>query len=284
MAHWAWCDSARHCLNKGAGSNIVASSRLGEDTLRPIDAHVHVGSWSVPEFGGHGGGLREADQVYRRWNWGGALLFPTDSGASEPLLEEVSGLRSPVTYRVGWWADFRLAGNLERFRERKGEFAALKLHPSVLKVPATDDRLRDYLDVAEREGMPVVVHCGRWREVAGFEQALEGARRHPGCPWILAHMGGDSPHLVLDTVDALAREVGLSHVHLGTESVREPWLLERAIERLGAGRLVFGSDYNLNHPEVFRRLIEVLDVTDDDREMIFRRNVNGLLREAHRFF
>lgn len=252
--------------------------------MRPIDAHVHVGTWSVPEFGGHGEGLREADQIYRRWNWAGALLFPTDAGDSERLHDEVGGLRSPVTYRVGWWADFRQPQNLERFRARHGQFAALKIHPSVVKAAACDERFAPFLEVAAAAGMPVVVHCGRWREVAGFERALEAACRYPGSPWILAHMGGDSPHLVLSAVEALAGDAALAHVRLGTESIREPWLLERAIDRLSARRLVFGSDYNLNHPEMFRRLIEVLDVSDADRELIFRRNINGLLQEGFRFF
>jgi len=262
----------------------VALFRPEEDALRPIDGHVHVGSWLVSEFGGHGSVLSDVDHVYRRWNWAGALLFPTDSGDSEGLLGEVMRLRSPVTYRVGWWADFRGEGNLDRFMARRGDVAALKIHPSVLKVPVTDERLRPYVEGAAGAGMPVVVHCGRWCEVAGFERAVEAARQFPGVPWILAHMGGDSPHLVLQAVEALAADRGLDHVCLGTESIREPWLLERAIVRLSAHRLVFGSDHNLNHPEVFRRLIEVLDIPYDHRELIFRRNINGLLREGHRFF
>jgi len=268
----------------GEESSIVAAFRREEGAVRPIDGHVHVGTWTIPEFGGHGGDLAEVNRVYLRWNWAGALLFPTDAGDSEALLSEVVRLRSPVTYRVGWWADFRAEGNLERFQERGDEFAALKIHPSVLKVPVSDERLRPYLEAAAAAGMPVVVHCGRWREVAGFERALEAARVHRGAPWVLAHMGGDSPHLVQQAIEAMASDRGLDHVHLGTESIREPWLLERAVERLSATRLVFGSDHNLNHPEMFRRLIELLDVTDGDRELIFRRNINGLLRGGHRFF
>ena len=250
--------------------------------MRPIDAHVHVGKWALPEFSARATDLSEANSLYLRFNWAGALVFPTDLGLNAELLEEAAAIRGPVGIRVAFWADFRDADNLAMFSSRTDEFAALKIHPSCIKTPADSADWEPYYELAEAAGLPVVVHCGRWQEVAGYALALEAAGRFPRVNFILAHMGGDSPHLVTGATSAVAAG-GYDNVYFGTESIREPWLLEQALARVGSTRLIFGSDYNLNHPEPFRRLIEVLDITDRDRSNIFRRNINSLLPSNHTF-
>lgn len=249
--------------------------------VRPIDAHVHVGRWLTPEFAGRECSVADALSVYLRWNWAGALLFPTDAGESEMLLRQVERLSGPVSFRVGFWAAPANKENLALFERDADRYAALKIHPSFLKIPATDPLLAPYCEIAARLGMPIVVHCGKWLEVAGFDKALDLAARFP-VPVILSHMGGDSPSLAFACVDQILARRG-ENVFLGTESIREPWVLEYAIGRLGASRLVFGSDFNLNHPEPFRRLIEVLDISDSDRDLIMARNINSLLPSQHRF-
>jgi len=251
--------------------------------LRPIDAHVHVGRWSVPEFSGKASTVQEAVQVYSKWNWAGAILFPTDEGLNEQLLLEASAVDGPIALRVGYWADFQRDGNLGSFEKRAADYAVLKIHPSCVRAPATDDRFRPYCEIAATLALPIVIHCGRWQEMAGYRLALAVAKEYKTCPVILAHMGGDSPHLVRGAMEAIVED-GLDNAYLGTESIREPWLLEAALSRLGSTRLIFGSDYNLNHPEPFRRMIEILDISDKQRENILGVNINGLLGEPHRFF
>jgi predicted TIM-barrel fold metal-dependent hydrolase len=251
--------------------------------LRPIDAHVHIGRWLTPDFSGRESSLADAVALYSRWNWAGALLFPTDEGDTRALADAVAEVRGPLTFRVGFWADPAAEGNLRTLRALLPHLAAHKVHTSFTRTRVNDPAMTPYLEEAGRAGLPVVVHCGRWKEVAGFEHALSAATAFPEVRFILSHMGGDSPALVSAALDHIA-SARLSNVFLGTESIREPWLLERAVDRLGANRLVFGSDYNLNHPEPFRRLIEVLDITDSQRTDILRNNINGLLPPAQRFF
>ena len=250
--------------------------------MRPIDSHVHVGEWALPEFSARATTVAETHQLYLRFNWAGALLFPTDQGLNSELLEQVAALTGPVSFRVAFWADHRDPANLALFNSRTDDLAALKVHPSCVRTPASATEWESYYELAEASSLPVVVHCGRWQEVAGYSHALDAARRFPRVNFILAHMGGDSPHLVTGATTEVADD-GPANVFFGTESIREPWLLEQAIARLGSTRLIFGSDHNLNHPEPFRRLIEVLDITDRDRENIFRRNINALLPSRYKF-
>ena len=250
--------------------------------MRPIDAHVHVGKWNLPDFTGHGSTFLETTRTYQRWNWAGAVVFTTDSGDNAHLLEACRSFSGSALFRCGFWAD-TTPDNLAAYQQQAGDYALLKIHPSITRRPATDPQFAPYGEIAAARGQPVVIHCGRWQEMAGYTLALEFADRFPKAPVILAHMGGDSPHLVQAAVDA-AYSRKMDNVYFGTESIREPWLLESAIRRIGASRLIFGSDFNLNHPEPFRRLIEILDVTDEERTMILRSNINNLMSEQQRFF
>ncbi len=245
--------------------------------MRPFDAHVHIGHWTLPDFAGQGSTFDQAVQIYHRWSYSGFLAFPTDAEDGGALLQKAASYRGPLDIRVGFWARPEDATNLLEFERSASSYAVLKLHPSIQRIPATDPQYEPYLEIAESQSMPVVIHCGRWQEMAGYKLSLEVAGRHPKLPIVLAHMGGDSPHLVQGTVDAIL-EQKLDNAYLGTESIREPWLLSQAVDRLGSSRLIFGSDYNLNHPEPFRRLIEVLDITDAQRDNIFRHNIESLVR------
>ncbi|MFH1533123.1 MAG: amidohydrolase family protein [Pseudomonadota bacterium] len=249
--------------------------------VRPFDGHVHVGAWRLPDFAGHASDPSDLLWIYRRWAYAGALVFSTDAADNHGLLEAIPRQVGELSFRHAFWVAPDLPDNLSTLEETADRWAALKIHPSLLRRPLGDAAFEPYLDVAASLHIPVLVHCGRWQEMAGHGLVLDVAARRPEQRFILGHMGGDSPHLVARCVLRIADEE-LGNVSLGTESIREPWVLERALERLGPTRLIFGSDYNLNHPEPFRRLIEVLDIPDAAREDIFIGNLDRLLPPAHR--
>ncbi len=248
---------------------------------RPFDGHVHIGAWRLPDFAGHSSDAADLFSIYRRWAYAGALVFSTDAADNRGLLEAVPRQVGELVFRHAFWVAPDLPDNLRDLEETAEHWAALKIHPSLLRRPIGDPAFAPYLRTAASLGIPVVVHCGRWQEMAGYGLVLDVAKSHPRVHFILGHMGGDSPHLVSGCADRIADEA-ISNVSLGTESIREPWVLERALARLGPDRLVFGSDYNLNHPEPFRRLIEVLDITDAARDDIFIGNLDRLFPQGHR--
>lgn len=244
-----------------------------------FDAHVHLGTWATPEFLGHGLPVERTAEVLRRAGIRGALVMPTDQADNEETLRAVRAHGDPG-WRFAAWVnpeDPDLQGFLRR-EERS--ISALKFHPSFQRRPLRDSSFRPYLEWAAERGVPCVVHCGRWQEVAGWSIALEVASTLPGLPMVLSHMGGDSPGLVAGVVDALVR-TELPWVRLGTESIREPWLIAHAWRRLGPTRLIFGSDHNLNEPRSFVAVLEALNLPEEDRQAIFWGNAASLfLRNA----
>jgi len=249
--------------------------------LGVFDGHVHLGTWKTPDFLGHGMPARKTAEVLRRAGIREALVMPTDSGDNEGTLRAIREEGEPG-WRFAAWVD---PGNpdLPGFLQREeASIAALKFHPSFHRTPLRDPSFRPFLEWAAERGVPCVVHCGRWQEVAGWPIALEVAESLPGLPMVLAHMGGDSPGLVAGVVEAL-RQRDLPRVSLGTESIREPWLIAHAVRRLGASRLVFGSDHNLNEPRSFLAVIEALDLADEDRRAILQGNARRwFTREVRR--
>lgn len=251
--------------------------------MRVIDGHVHVGSWAEVGFAGRATTLEDAVRLYRGLGFAGALVTTTDRADNEGLLAALRAHTGPPALRLAWWVDPGAPGALERLRAALPEVAAFKVHPSFLRRPVSDPAFAPFLRLAADAGRPVVVHCGRWQEVAGFALALDAAARHPDARFVLGHMGGDEPLLVRATVAAI-RARGLRNVWLGTESLRQYWVVQEAAEALGADRLVFGSDYNLNHPAVFRALVDALALSAEDRARVLGGTLNDLVPPGLRFW
>ena len=253
------------------------------NAFQVFDAHVHVGRWRTPDFAGRASDLSDVVRVLQAARITGALVMPTDEGDNAGLLRALAEYRAragsgPELYFAAW---IRPAdAGLEEFLDQNvSQIHAFKIHPSFNRLPISDPAYRRYLQRASRDRLPVVVHCGRWQEVAGYEIALRVAADHPDVPFVLSHMGGDSAALVLGAARAI-RERGLVNAFLGTESIREYWLVERALDLVGPERVVFGSDHNLNHPASFLAVIDAIALPPQDRARVLGQNARGLLASA----
>lgn len=238
-----------------------------------FDAHVHVGRWKTPDFVGRLTSLAETAAVLEGAGITGALVMPTDEGDNTGIHRAARMHNGSCKFFFAAWVDPRdetLPGFLKLY---SSDIYALKVHTSFIRMAINASALTPYLDIAETMQWPVVVHCGRWREVAGFEHALQLAAERPELKLILSHMGGDSPVLVTEAARA-ARD--LPNVFFGTESIREDWVIRKAIDLLGASRLLFGSDHNLNHPAPFLTLLRTLGLAKKDLDLILGGNAYAL--------
>jgi hypothetical protein len=247
--------------------------------VKVLDGHVHVGAWRTPDFSGRATTLAEAGRLYAGLGYTGALVMPTDVGDNVGLLAAVAGAAFP--FRFCAWVDPDAPGLPALLAAEAGAVAALKIHPSFVRRRCTDEAFEPYYAWAAAHGTPVLVHCGRWQEMASYRFVVEAAQRHRDVAFILCHMGGDGTDLVAATV-ALLRATGVDNCWLGTESIRQYWVVQHAIAQLGAARVIFGSDYNLNHPASFQAVVDALDLSGAERERVFFANLNGLFPAALR--
>lgn len=243
-----------------------------------IDGHIHAGHWSKSRFLGRGVPFAEIEACLTACNIHGAVLTTTDLRENLAVGEFARTARGK-RYWFFPWINPRAAGEMAYLEGRRKEIHGIKFHPSCDNVRITDPLVKPFLDFAGGENLPVIVHCGRWQEMSSYAFALEAAGAHQNVNFILSHMGGDTPELETATVER-TRAAGLANVFLGIEGVREYWAVQRAIEELGAERVIFGSDYPLGHPKMYLGLVDALKITDRQRAQVLGGNILRLLGEA----
>jgi len=241
--------------------------------IEPFDMHCHVGTWETTDFCGRATDLADLIALYEDLGFSGALVTTTDRAENAALTREIEDYSGPLDLRFAFWV---LPDNLAELEGLAPRVSALKIHPSFLRRPVTDPGFEPFLRIAEQNAWPVVVHCGRWQEIAGYGLALDTAKRWPGIRFVLSHMGGDAPCLVHATVDRIAQE-GIENAFLGTESIRQFDLIQYAVEQLGPDRVVFGSDYNLNSPSAFVGVVIDAGLAPEATIAVLHDNARSLL-------
>ena len=210
-------------------------------------------------------GLPFGDDLSERW-----LQATADAGAGGRLLPGAS-----VHPR-----DPEAVARLRRYAAQGAR--AVKLHPAAQRFfPDAPEVIPIYEECA-RLGLPVVFHGGR----AGIEPTYthqftlmrhyEGAlRRFPELPFVIGHAGAR------DVADAIPLAQRNPNAWLGIHG-QGVTTLHELIERVGADRLLFGSDWPFYH--LAATLAKVLIVTEgrpDDRYAILRGNADRLLGVRH---
>jgi hypothetical protein len=120
-------------------------------------------------------------------------------------------------------------------------FVGVKLHPEMNAVPADAPALDPYLRFAARHGYPVVAHCDGQVDEASAPRLLALARRHPEVPLVLYHTGFQGPHEPAMEAAETALRDGSAQLWLETAQLPPERAVE-AVERVGPGRVLFGTD------------------------------------------
>ena len=141
-----------------------------------------------------------------------------------------------------------------------------------IKVHRHDARItREICEVARAFSLPVLY------DVMGEVSAMEMlATEYPDVPFIIPHMGSfaDDWRAQLALIDHLVRH---PNVHAGTCGVRRFDLLEQAVRRAGAKKLIFGSDGPWLHPGVELAKVRALGLPLQDEQRILAGNLLRLL-------
>ncbi|MBI4509664.1 MAG: amidohydrolase family protein [Deltaproteobacteria bacterium] len=248
-----------------------------------IDAHVHVGSWLHADFLGRENDLAGTLAVFRSAGIDGAALMPSDRHEHVPLREAMkravgSGFAGPL-WLFPWIRPVAPGSpgtdDLNWVRANRKDVAGLKIHPSLSRVRVSHEPFRAALELAEELSLVVLVHCGRWTEIAGYAHALEAAARHPGAKFLLGHAGGDTPPNAMGAARAV-KERGLTNVWFEFSGLREYWVVERNIELCGADRYLMGSDFPLAHPLMYLGAVRGMSLSEEQVRKVTGENALAL--------
>lgn len=150
----------------------------------------------------------------------------------------------------------------------------LKLMPALYNAPPCGPAALALMDVARELGIAVNIHSGG--NNSGPLEIGAVARRYPEVPIIMDHMGyrNDGHHAILAAEDN-------PNIYLGTTIASfEPTFIARAIEAVGAERVIFGSNLPLLYPDLAMEAIRRGTFGREAERLIFGENLARLLKIA----
>ncbi|MEN3364196.1 MAG: uncharacterized protein V7606_1470 [Burkholderiales bacterium] len=238
-----------------------------------IDAHAHV---TRADYG-------SADRLLREMDAHGidkAVLFPggmidvrkmtTYMTGSEPvnqdyipndLVEELMTTRPERFYGFYCINPNHTTDTAEEFRQAVGRgFSGLKLAPIVHRFALTSEAVRDLARVCGELDVPLYSHVV-FSPGASTEKFGVLAKEFPNTKFILGHMG-------FGPADVEAVELAFEHDNVYLESSGGSYMIIKlALDRVGPGKLIYGSEFPMHHPQVELEKIRLL-AKDSDFEKI----------------
>lgn len=245
LAQITWGNAAAATQTLPALLDEMDATRVGEALVLPI-------AFGLP-FG---------DDLTERW-----MAAIAEAGAGDRLLSGAS-------------VHPRDPDRIEKLQRHAARGArAVKLHPAAQRFfPDSPEAMEIYAECG-RLGLPVIFHAGRagiepsytyqYTVMRNYEPML---MRFPEVDFVLGHAGAR------DVADAIPLARGYPNAWLGIHG-QGVTRLDELIERVGADRLLFGSDWPFYH--LAGTLAKVLIVTEkrpDARNAILRDNAERLLR------
>ncbi len=211
------------------------------------------------------GGVISLDRLSRQLSEGGHVELDPDNDAV--LLAASS---RPQTLIPFFFANPHRPA--EHYRSHAAQFRGLEISPAVHGVPFDDARVHTLAEVAGEHGHPVYL-VGLDRDGCRVADLVALARAHPSVSFVLGHGGvGDLDAYGLGLIAPVA------NVFWET-SGGYTCITRMAIERLGPGRLLFGTEFPLQDPVMELARFSCLDVTADVWRQIAWRNAHDLLGE-----
>jgi len=158
----------------------------------------------------------------------------------------------------------------------------LKLHPSIQEFDPNHPKMHDVYAFCDALPFPVVYHCGLvshvyLNDLANLVMLLPVIDRYRHMPIVLTHMAEGKaddvrrvaqqyPHVSFDTSIVISGKLLFKRLH--DPCWQDDAFVVGIIRRIGAERIVFGSDYPFGSPIHDVRRLLGMQLTDDEKRMI----------------
>jgi len=173
------------------------------------------------------------------------------------------------------WPNPHDAGALSLVKEsvKKWGFRGIKLHPLVHAFLPTDEEVLPLVEFAGKERIPVAIHSGHPPFSLPWSIG-ELAELYPEVRIVMLHMGHAHGVYIKAAIDTAKKH---DNIVLETSGVSMHSKIKEAVERVGEGRLVFGSDYPFHDYSVELQKVRVAGLTERQRELVLYENAKKLL-------
>jgi len=245
-----------------------------------IDIHTHISDATLaPGYCGIDLDGKRLNELMKKFGIDYAVAIP-----EQPKLKgDVHKMNDVVANDVRVFPNIIFCGRVNPRHEREAvdevrrcvqELGAriIKLHPWNEGYYAFGEWVIKVVEEAARLKVPVTIHSGDPPYSLPL-QIGEIAAVIPEATILMVHMGY---YLYVDEAFLMAKRH--PNIFLDTTGVPWPPLVKIAVERIGAERVVSGSDAPFGHPDVQRRVIELSGLSDKDKRLIMGENAARLLR------
>lgn len=240
-----------------------------------VDAHIHIGP---TKFVGRPHSLERVLSVMDEAGVAKAVLLPTVSTGipypADKVAEEVQ--KAPDRLVAFTVVNPKAPDALRQLEEAVLKHGAkgLKIHPTFQALPA-DDEIWVYPLVAKAQELkiPVMIHSGEGPYATPWQVGLV-AMDFPEVTIIMAHMGLNS---LSYTEGAIKMAKKASNLMLETAGVVYDAPITKAVQAIGADRIIYGSDAPTNNPIHEIKKIQVAKISDEDKEKILGGNIVRIL-------
>jgi len=158
------------------------------------------------------------------------------------------------------------------YQSQAARYRGLELSPAVHGVALNDERCLALVRVAGKAGHPVYVVCID-RPGCDVAALVELAQRFEAVTFVLGHSG-------IGNIDLYAINLLRRHRNIFMEtSGGYTCVVRAALERLGPDRVLFGSEYPLQHPSVELAKFTALELTAQCWAQVAWHNAHRLLRQ-----
>lgn len=257
-----------------------------------IDAHAHIFPNKIAEKAVAGIGKfypdlkmhldGTAETLIKTGSEAGVTKFIVQSVATTP--EQVESINNFIAKSVQKYPD-KLIGfaamhpdypDIEKEIDRAVSLGlkGVKIHPDFQQFYIDDEKAMRLYEVLEGR-LPILIHTGdsryQWSKPARLVSVLE---TFPKLDVIAAHFGGWSEW------DDAAAALGGKRLWVDTSSslyAMSPQRARELIDIFGVQNVLFGTDYPMWEPKPELEMIDKIDLTPKEREMIFHENAERLL-------
>ena len=214
--------------------------------LRIFDAHAHVGQSLTS---GKRISEQEVTAAFEQADVTGALMLPfpitADPRAAHDEVAQFCARQGPnfvggISLNPAMPRDAFVA-EVERCIQQL-KFRAIKFHPMCYSMSPLYAQARIVFEMADRFGVPVIIHTGRGIPFALPSLAIPRAIEFPNVPIILAHAGYQ---MYADEALVAAQVCGNIYLETSWCSAEQ---IDKFVRELGPERIMMGSDGLLSLP------------------------------------
>jgi len=168
--------------------------------------------------------------------------------------------------------DWRYAADELRTCITEWGWKGLKLHPVDQSFPADCLSAKNIVALAAELNIPVAIHSSM-DNCSSPERIGRLAAEFPGVTFFMVHMGKmlywtdaleeaiKNPNIILDTTDAMFAD----------------GMVETCVERIGAERIVCGTNLPISYPGPNLKRIEIARISDKEKALIYGGNMKRIL-------